>query len=169
LQASENSLPPSAEKIVEFVNRDVTPKLIRFESFVTACYTRFDLAKSEITFVDCGHTKTIHFDARERCISLLEGENLPLGFSEGEVFVEKSVKVESGDVLFFYSDGVTETKNPEGELFGDLRLKEFISQNAQTEPQKIISTLIETLKEYSNETKFNDDLTCVAVRFGQSS
>lgn len=169
LQASENRLPPAAEKIVGFVNREVTPKLMFFESFVTACYTRVDLAKSEVTYVDCGHTKTIHYHGYERRISLLEGDNLPLGFSEREVFVEKSVKVEKGDVLFFYSDGVTETKNRQGELFGDWRLEEFIRQNARLEPQRIISALIETLNNFSKETEFNDDLTCVTLRFGEIS
>lgn len=169
LQATENALRPSAEKIVGFVNREMTPKLIRFESFVTACYTRFELTRSEITFVDCGHTKTIHYQASERRVRLLEGENLPLGFAEREIFVEKTVKVQTGDVLFFYSDGVTETRNPAGELFGDRRLEEFIRRNARLAPQRMIDTLIETLNNFSGTFTFHDDLTCIAVRFGQKS
>lgn len=167
LQASENTFRPSAEKIVTFVNKDVTPKLMQFESFVTAFYTRFDLVKNEITFVDCGHTKTIHYHSRDAKISLLEGDNLPLGFTESEDFKEKTTFIESGDILFFYSDGVTETKNPEGELFGDFRLKEFIRENSHIEPDKIISNLLNSLNKFSTENKFNDDLTCVAVRFSQ--
>ena len=166
LQTGENNLLPPAEKIVTLVNNEITPKLIQFDSFVTACYTRFNLATNKITFVDCGHTKTIHFHLRSRKITLLKGENPPLGFTESEVFKEKNALIEPGDLLFFYSDGVTETKNPEGELFGVHRLRKIIRQNADAEPQQIISKLLEALNKFSFEQKFDDDLTCLAVRFG---
>jgi serine phosphatase RsbU (regulator of sigma subunit) len=169
LQASENNLRPSTEKIVTFVSRQVTPKLIRFESFVTACYTRFDLRAGEVAFVDCGHTKTIHWRAADGRISLLEGENLPLGFVEDEVFREKTARIAPADILFFYSDGVTETKDPQGELFGDLRLQEFIRQNAGMEPGRLISALLDYLNKFSNVAKFNDDLTCIAVKIGENT
>ncbi len=169
LQSSEQNLRPSAENIVTWVNNEMTAKLMQFESFVTACYTRFDLAKRQVTFVDCGHTKTIHYHNRNGEITLLEGDNMPLGFSELEIFEERTIQTESGDVLFFYSDGVTETRNPSGELFGDERLADYIRQNAGLEPKKLISCLLETLNKYSTENKFNDDLTCVAVRIGKSS
>ncbi|MEP6901116.1 MAG: SpoIIE family protein phosphatase, partial [Actinomycetota bacterium] len=166
LQSCEQNLRPTTEKIVTWVNNEFTAKLMQFESFVTACYARFDLAKGNLTFVDCGHTKTIHYQHRTGKIAALEGDNMPLGFSEREIFTEKTIQIETGDVLFFYSDGVTETRSPDGELFGDERLAEFIRQNALPEPSKIISCLLDALKEYSKETTFNDDLTCVAVRIG---
>lgn len=167
LQAADESFRPSPERIVSWVNLDVTPKLISLDSFVTACYTRFDLGKKEMTFVDCGHTKTIHYRFRDGQISFLEGENLPLGFSNAEIFVQKTIPIEEGDLLFFYSDGVTETKNPLGELFGESRLLEFIRLIADLEPETIISTLIDNLFRFSSEEKFNDDLTCVVIRYGE--
>ncbi|MBS1792413.1 MAG: SpoIIE family protein phosphatase [Acidobacteria bacterium] len=168
LQSSEQNLRPSAEKIVTWVNNEVTVKLMQFESFVTACYARFDLARRELTFVDCGHTKTIHYHFRDGKLTFLEGDNMPLGFSEREIFSEKTLSIEPGDVFFFYSDGVTESRNPAGDLFGDERLTEFIRRHAYLEPKLIISRLLENLQEFSTEKKFNDDLTCVAVRFGKT-
>lgn len=166
LQAFEHALRPSAEKIVCWVNRDVTPKLTRLDSFVTACYTRIDLNARRVTFVDCGHTKTIHYRAATGEIDFLEGDNVPLGFSESEVFVEHSIGIAEGDLLFFYSDGVTETRNPAGDMFGEARLAEFVGLIAGLPPQKIIDTLIENLFRFTTERKFNDDFTCVAIRFG---
>ncbi len=166
LQSCEQNLRPTTEKIVTWVNNEFTAKLMQFESFVTACYARFDLAKRQLTFVDCGHTKTIHYQQQTGKITTLEGDNMPLGFSEREIFTEKTIQIETGDVLFFYSDGVTETRSPDGELFGDQRLADLIRHNVLLEPSKIISKLLETLKDYSKETTFNDDLTCVAVRIG---
>ena len=53
---------------------------------------------------------------------MVHGDNLPLGMREGEIFNQISVPFESGDLLLFYSDGVTEARNLAGELFGEDRL-----------------------------------------------
>lgn len=167
LQSFEKNLRPDPEKIVSWVNSEMTAKLIQFESFVTACYARFDLKKKYLTFVDCGHTKSILYSYRNQQISLLEGDNMPLGFSEREIFIERKLKLNVGDILFFFSDGITEARSPEGEMFGDERLSEFIKDNAGSEPKRLISDLLKTLREFSGEINFQDDLTCVAVRIDE--
>lgn len=164
LQADEQKFRPSAEKIVARVNREVTHKLMRLESFVTACYARFDLTNRELTFVDCGHTKTIHYRPQTGKTEILEGDNMPLGFSEGEIFTEKTVRFETGDILFFFSDGATETRNSKGELFGEQRLAEFIRHNALLEPAQLNARLLETLKEFAQAKTLDDDLTCIVAR-----
>ncbi|HVE56042.1 MAG TPA: SpoIIE family protein phosphatase [Pyrinomonadaceae bacterium] len=168
LQSTERALRPAPEKIVGWVNNEMTAKLMQFESFVTSCYTRFDLEKRLVTFVDCGHTKTIFYNHRARKISALEGDNMPLGFSEREIFKEQIVSVETGDVLFFFSDGITETRSADGEFFGDERLAAYVFENAAQEPREIISGLLEMLQNFSGETNFGDDLTCVAVRIEEN-
>lgn len=168
LQSVENDSRPAPEKIVGWVNGEVTAKLAQFESFVTACYARFDLEKNLLTFVDCGHTKTIFYNRRARKLSILEGDNVPLGFSEREIFNEQTIGFEPGDVLFFFSDGITEARNAGGEFYGDERLAEFISRNASQDPKKLISDLLETLQKFSGEKNFRDDLTCVAVQIEES-
>lgn len=167
LQSFEKTLRPTPEKIVSWVNSEMTAKLIQFESFVTACYARFDLKKKYLTFVDCGHTKSILYNYRTQQTSFLEGDNMPLGFSEREIFIERKLKLNVGDILFFFSDGITETRSQEGEMFGDERLSAFIGGNAGLEPKRLISSLLKILREFSGENNFQDDLTCVAVRIDE--
>lgn len=164
MQSFEQHLPPSPEEIVGWVNSEVTAKLMQFESFVTACYARFDLVKNVLTFVDCGHTKTLLYSRRDNEMKILEGDNMPLGFSEREIFKEQTVRVEPGDFVFFFSDGITETRGKNGEFYGDARLSNFIYRNSSQEPKKMIADLLKELQEFSGEKNFNDDLTCVAVR-----
>src|SRR3712207_6882685 len=54
------------------------------ERFATLCYARFDLRQQQLVFVDCGHTKTIHYRQRTGTCETLEGDNMPLGFSRSE-------------------------------------------------------------------------------------
>ena len=117
---------------------EVARQLIELESFVTLCYARFDLRNRRVDFVDCGHTTTIHFHASTGTCALLQGENLPLGVSEGEIYGQIRVPLHPQDVLLFYSDGLTETRNSAGELFGIERLAKCVRTHGRLEPCSMI-------------------------------
>jgi sigma-B regulation protein RsbU (phosphoserine phosphatase) len=155
---------PEPEEILTLVHGEMTPRLIRLEQFATLCYTRFDLNRRKVVFVDCGHTKTLHFRDSTCAVERLEGPNLPMGFSEAETYRQVSAPFDAGDMFLFYSDGVTETENPEGELFAEERLAELIRVNGRREPQEVIEKITSAVVEFSRSEQFADDLTCVAVR-----
>lgn len=155
---------PEPEEIVAAVHAEMTPQLTRLDSFATLCYARFDLDRRFVTFVDCGHPKTIHFQDRTHASEMLQGENLPLGFSEQETYRQVSVPFELGDSFIFYSDGVTETENEAGEFFEESRLVELVRRNGGLDPQELIDRVRGAVVEFSNSETFADDLTCVAVK-----
>jgi sigma-B regulation protein RsbU (phosphoserine phosphatase) len=155
---------PEPRDIVTLAHSEVARQLIDLESFVTVCYARFDLEHHTVDFVDCGHTTTIHFRAGSGECALLQGENLPLGVSEREIYEQVRVPLAAGDVLLFYSDGLTETRNSEGELFGIERLAECVRRHGRLEPEALIDEIRQAAVAFSNSETFGDDLTCVAVR-----
>ena len=75
-----------------------------------------------------------------------------------------SVRVEPGDVFLFYSDGLTEARNAEGELFGIERLSDCVRQHGHLEPRELIEQIRLEAVAFSRSERFGDDLTCVAVR-----
>jgi phosphoserine phosphatase RsbU/P len=158
---------PEPKDIVTLAHSEVARQLIELESFVTVCYARFDLQNRRVDFVDCGHTTTIHFRASTGTCALLQGENLPLGVSEREIYVQNRVPLDPGDVLLFYSDGLTETRNSAGELFGIERLAECVRAHGRLEPEALINQIREAAVAFSNSDTFGDDLTCVAVRIDE--
>ena len=155
---------PEPKDIVTLAHSEVARQLIELESFVTVCYARFDLQNHRVDFVDCGHTTTIHFQARTGTCAMLQGENLPLGVSEKEIYEQTRVPLHTGDVLLFYSDGLTETRNSAGELFGIERLAECVRTHGRLEPEALIDQIRQAAVAFSNSETFGDDLTCVAVR-----
>lgn len=162
--SSEHRRLPEPEEIVTSVHAEVTSQFMSLESFVTLCYARFDLEKHRVTFVDCGHTKTIHFRRGTGTSDTLRGENVPLGFSEGEIYRQVSVPFEAGDVFFFYSDGVTEAQNEAGEFFREDRLIESIQANSELAPEELIERVRRAVVAFSHSEEFADDLTCVAMK-----
>jgi sigma-B regulation protein RsbU (phosphoserine phosphatase) len=164
LALAEPGTLPEPRDIVTLAHSEVARQLIDLESFVTVCYARFDLEHRTVDFVDCGHTTTIHFRASTGTCAMLQGENLPLGVSEREIYEQIRVQLESGDVLLFYSDGLTETRNNDGELFGIERLAECVRIHGRLEPEELIDQIRQAAVAFSNSETFGDDLTCVAVR-----
>ncbi|MBV8357863.1 MAG: SpoIIE family protein phosphatase [Deltaproteobacteria bacterium] len=155
---------PEPEEVVRMVHAGVTRQFIGLDFFATLCYARFDPSAHRVDFVDCGHTKTIHFRPRTRACEMLQGENVPLGVSEREVYQQISQPFETGDVFFFYSDGLTEAQNETGEFFGTDRLVELITASAELEPGALLARVRAAAVEFAHAETFADDLTCVAVR-----
>ena len=168
IASSDRGKFPEPEEVVTAVHADVTRQFIGLESFVTLCYARFDLDGCRVTFVDCGHTKTVHFQRRPGRCEMLRGENIPLGFSEREIYHQVTVPFEAGDVFFFYSDGVTEAMNPAGEFFGEDRLVELIQTQSPLEPEELIDRVHRAVVAFSQAETFADDVTCVAVKIADT-
>ena len=164
ISLSQPGTLPEPKEIVTLAHSEMVRRLIELESFVTLCYARFDLVRRRVDIVDCGHTTTIQFEARTGTCRLLQGENLPLGVSDQEIYDEVSISVEPGDVLLFYSDGLTETRNDAGELFGIERLADCVRQYGHLQPRELIERIRLTAVAFSKAERFGDDLTCVAVR-----
>jgi serine phosphatase RsbU (regulator of sigma subunit)/anti-sigma regulatory factor (Ser/Thr protein kinase) len=152
--------------IVSAVAAAVTKQLIDLESFVTLCYARIDLETYQLDFVDCGHTRTIHFRRDSGTCTFLRGNNLPLGVLEGETYSQVSLAVQPGDMLLFYSDGVTEARGPSGKAFGDQPLAEIVQTNGHLSPRQLIEVVRTAVTTFSQPQAVADDLTCVAVKIG---
>jgi sigma-B regulation protein RsbU (phosphoserine phosphatase) len=76
------------------------------------------------------------------------------------------LNLERGDVLIFYTDGITETMNESEELFGEERLHQLFSENNALEAQQIIEVISNQVKEFSAED-FEDDATLVVVKVNE--
>ena len=161
---SRNGRVPEPKEIVTLAHAGMVRHLIDLESFVTLCYARLDLSRRSLDLVDCGHTGIIHWRARTGLCEMLHGDNLPLGIREGEIYDQICVPFEPADLLLFYSDGVTETRNSAGELFGADRLAECVRINSDLEPAALVDAIRKAVFTFSESDRLTDDLTCVAIK-----
>ncbi|MCG6895183.1 MAG: SpoIIE family protein phosphatase [Desulfobacteraceae bacterium] len=159
---SRTVVPPEA--IVGIVHEEMTEELMELEAFITLCYARLDFARMRLRLIDCGHVRTLHYVAAEGGCRWIRGDNLPLGVLEGEALQPVEAALGVGDVLLFYSDGITEAQNPSGEFFGEDRLQESVEANAGCEPEALVERVCDAVRVFSGVKAHSDDLTCVAVR-----
>lgn len=164
LTSSASGGQPEPREVVMRTHAEIARQLANLESFVTLCYARIDTRRSRIDLVDCGHTGIVHLHAATSRADLLHGDNLPLGVREEEVYLQISAPIESGDLLVFFSDGITEARNPNGELFGVGRLLDLICALGSVPAAAYTESIRAAVEAFSASAHQKDDLTLVAVR-----
>lgn len=154
----------SPESIINSLHESITPSLISLDTFITLIYLRCDIPRKEITFVDAGHTQIIH--AGLSGIKLLSGNNLPLGVIENEKYFQHQIDINNGDLIFIYSDGLTEVRNKDNEEFGVDRLSLLVQAlNACNLPAPtLVQAVRYILREYESHKDLSDDRSCIAIQ-----
>jgi serine phosphatase RsbU (regulator of sigma subunit)/CHASE1-domain containing sensor protein/anti-sigma regulatory factor (Ser/Thr protein kinase) len=146
------------------IHRILTPDMIRLEAFATACLARVDLPERELRLVSAGHPRPIHFRAADGSARFLEADNVPLGILEAETYRQVAVPLAPGDVLVFYSDGLTEARSPAGAEFGPEALRALVAAHGRAYPQRLMDQIQQAVTAHVGPEAFADDLTCVVVR-----
>jgi serine phosphatase RsbU (regulator of sigma subunit)/anti-sigma regulatory factor (Ser/Thr protein kinase) len=160
--SSSNSLP-LLSSVIANAEANLSVELQKFNSFVTLIYGRVDRQQRLFEFIDCGHTSIIHYDAVHRHCWLLKGSNMPLGFVNSQDFQRYIIDLNMGDILFVYSDGITEAVNSEGELFGEERLMHLVRSSAELDAEDLLQKIKMITFAYSAGA-FRDDVTGIAIK-----
>jgi serine phosphatase RsbU (regulator of sigma subunit) len=92
----------------------------------------------------------------------LDGGGLLLGVKENAEYSEKTVNLTVGDKIIFYTDGLVETKNNKGELFGEKKLLESCLNSENLSSKKLIEKVVLDASKFSNNY-FDDDVTLLVV------
>ena len=164
VQASVHALTAeglSPERLVSTLNKLLVPRL-RLGSFVTLFYGVFDPHTGDLAYANAGHNPPL-LRAGDGTISRLDPTGPVAGVIAGATYMARRVRIEFGEGLVLYSDGVTEHENPAGEQFGESRLRDVIGETAQRPAEEICAAVISRLQEFGNSRPYNDDVTLVVM------
>jgi sigma-B regulation protein RsbU (phosphoserine phosphatase) len=117
-----------------------------------------DLARSTLTFSNAGQCPALL--STDGYIDRLGNGGMVLGASRLHRFDEGTVAFRPGDMLFLYTDGVTEQTDDEGQEFGEERLVRFIRSNRNLPPVELQNALLSTIESFGRGRR-DDDLTSV--------
>ena len=134
------------------------------DMFVTALYAELDEASGVVRFVNAGHCEPIVMAAGGEAQLLRRSGNPPLGVMADKTFVERSFTLAPGEMLFLYTDGVTEASNRGGDQFRVRRLLDIARQFAGRLPQELMLAVIGEVESFSAGTVQADDITCLVIR-----
>lgn len=134
------------------------------KQFVTACYLFFDLEKQRILYASAGHPPVAFYRRRTNKVELVRPRGRILGcFPEiPDEILDLPFTV--GDRVILYTDGISEARNPSGEMFGDERLSHYIVENSANRSADLFADgLLEQVKEFCGKPIPDDDITLVVV------
>ncbi len=147
---------------VRAVNRYLAAN-IPANRFVTLFYAMLTPATGELSFANAGHNPPLIARAGGGT-EYLDAGGLPLGILADADFQEGHAHLAHGDALVIYSDGVTETQNPDGEEFGVARLEETVVRNLDRTAGGIRDRIEAALTKFADGTASADDITMVIVK-----
>ena len=135
--------------------------------FVTAFIGVLDLESGEFIFVNGGHNPPVIYRAEDnRCEFLDVKKNFVLGPMDGIPFAEQKINFKRGDLIFIYTDGVTEALNVADEEYLPDRLIAFMNQtDCRADLQTLLKNIRADVSAHVGEAEQSDDITMFALRF----
>ena len=135
------------------------------EHYVTFFYAMFDHATQRLTYVNAGHNPPLFLQAEANFeVRELTSGGLVAGAFEHAVYEQETVQMKSNDLLFLYTDGLSEALNVEGEEFGSTRITETLKTIATLSADQIRDVVARRVKEWCAGMSLYDDLTFVVMK-----
>jgi sigma-B regulation protein RsbU (phosphoserine phosphatase) len=136
----------------------------RSNLFLTAFYATLNTDTGHMIYTNAGHNRPLWLNVATEELQELATEGIVLGIFERVVLGEGEIDVEPGDLLVFYTDGVTEAMNAGDELFGEERLCQVVAANTQASAQQLVEAIVEAVKAFTGDREQSDDMTLFVIK-----
>jgi serine phosphatase RsbU (regulator of sigma subunit) len=133
------------------------------ERYVTLLIAEIDTHKRTLHYVNCGHNPALLLRASTGTLTRLNSSCPPIGLSPNEICELASADLMAGDVVVFYTDGVTEAENRFGEEFGLERLSATVRRGSSLSVEDLMIDIYNTAADFCGDD-FNDDVTILVVK-----
>jgi sigma-B regulation protein RsbU (phosphoserine phosphatase) len=153
--------PPSAAHLVSQLNQYLYANTSA-EKYSTLCLGLYDEADSSLVYTNGGNVAPVL--VRAGAVHRLQVNGTVVGAFPHAEYGESRIVLEQDDLLVFFTDGVTEPENAYGEMFGEERFVELLVRNAHLPEEEIVSTVIESVREWTGSEELQDDMTLLLAR-----
>jgi len=172
LMLSLSEIYQSPRQLLLEVNRILSENLDT-RSFITMTYAVIDLNEGLLTFARAGHTPLIYLsgDGDANVAQVLAPSGLVVGLripgaaqKFADLLEEDSLPLNKGDVLVFYTDGITEAMNANSDLFGDSRLGGLITEHGHLDAADLRERILREIESFVGAADQHDDMTMILIK-----
>jgi phosphoserine phosphatase RsbU/P len=150
------------ERVLSAMNRIMCSHMER--TFVTAIYAVIDSDRRTITFANAGHPPLLVGRDNNQVEESRE-HGCMLGFLPEAHYANDELKLQHGDCVLLYTDGVPETRNPKGEFLDNERVRNWIASAGGADAEWLADSVLRQLRQWRGRAAFDDDVTFVVARF----
>ena len=136
--------------------------------FVTILYAVYNPFSGEFAYANGGHNSPliVRPDGSSSLLPLTGG--IALGVAPDMPYQQQILTLAPGELVFLYTDGVTEAMNDEEEEYGVERLQEVFAASPPQDPHEAIEAVFNSVNEFAGDTPQSDDITCLALHRSES-
>jgi sigma-B regulation protein RsbU (phosphoserine phosphatase) len=135
-------------------------------AFISLLYAIFDTEKSTVTLARAGHCPMIHISGKST--KDVRPSGLGLGLTHEKIFEESTeettISLKMGDVCIFYTDGLSESRNSDGDEFGVDRIVNVGVNTKRNSAESIKTSILQEVRNYTGNSTYGDDMTLVVVK-----
>jgi sigma-B regulation protein RsbU (phosphoserine phosphatase) len=154
--------PPG--QMLELVNKTLHQRPVEGQ-FVAVTYAIYDPKNRSISLSNSGLPYPLLVRAGQP--TFLDVGGVPLGLFQDSTYDETSLQLLEDDVLVFYSDGVIEMRNDQGDEFGLNRLADSVRANYQKSADEIVKAVSTCLADFIGRIRPHDDRTMIVIKMGK--
>jgi len=152
-------------RLLQDVNRFLTQDASETGRFTTLFFLELNPPEKRLRWVRAGHDPALFYNAEQNEFETLSGDGMALGVIPDFVFKD-SIREgwHAGDIILISTDGISETRNEQGEMFGTDPLKEVVRNHALKPAGTILEAVIDSLTQFRGESPQEDDITLVVMK-----
>jgi sigma-B regulation protein RsbU (phosphoserine phosphatase) len=170
LLRQRTSMPGSIKEIISDVNRQLTEDTEASGHFMTLFYAEINRREKLFQWVRAGHDAAFFYDVDTESVTELGGGGLPLGVSAKTEYEQLKCRIKPGQIIAIGTDGIWETSNPQGEMFGKQRLIRILRAHARRSARDIIDAVTAALDDYRYPLKTrSDDITLLVIKVEEAA
>lgn len=154
----------SPKQFIETINKKIC-ETNKQGFFVTMLVGIINIKTGDLSLINCGHNQPLIKRNNDIYEYITLKPNIVLGAFDDAEFEIYNTKLNQGDIIFLYTDGVTEALNSDNQMFGEQRLFESLNKNEIYDIRKIIETTNADIKNYTDSTPQSDDITMLVFKY----
>ena len=153
------------KRAIENANRELADGNDAY-MFVTMWVGVLDYETGHVEYVNAGHNPPLLWQGEAGCNWLKNRSGIPLGLPARRPYNAYSIDCSAGDKILLYTDGVSEAKNKDGELYGDARLETVANANGGEHPEALVKAVRHDVASFAQDAEQSDDITVLVLEVG---
>lgn len=134
--------------------------------FMTMLVCHWEETEQKLKYVGAGHEHILIYKAKEKKLIAIKTGGIMIGMLPdiSPIIKEKEIELEEGDLVLLYTDGVTEARNKDDDLFGLTRVKEYLVKYGHLDSEAFLNRMMGELLSFMGDQKQFDDITMIALK-----